>query len=74
MQPVKATPLACSSSRANPTCRGLRTYESTVFGPTCDALDRLLTGFQLRNSGERPVSVSQHGSLHRLQMPGSNFN
>ncbi|KAF9589478.1 hypothetical protein IFM89_024749 [Coptis chinensis] len=28
----------------------VRTYESTVFGPTCDALDTLLTGFQLRNS------------------------
>ncbi|XP_031265433.1 ornithine decarboxylase-like [Pistacia vera] len=44
---VTCTPLACTSNRANPTCKGLRTYNSTVFGPTCDALDTVLTGYQL---------------------------
>ncbi|XP_010266064.1 PREDICTED: ornithine decarboxylase-like [Nelumbo nucifera] len=44
---VTATPLACTSNRSNPTCRGGKTYTSTVFGPTCDALDTILTGHQL---------------------------
>ncbi|KAJ6736455.1 ORNITHINE DECARBOXYLASE-LIKE [Salix viminalis] len=44
---ITCTPLACNSNRANPTCKGLRTYSSTVFGPTCDALDTVLTGHQL---------------------------
>lgn len=44
---VTCTPLACTSNRANPTCKGLPTYKSTVFGPTCDALDTVLTGYQL---------------------------
>uniref|UniRef100_F6H0D3 Ornithine decarboxylase n=1 Tax=Vitis vinifera TaxID=29760 RepID=F6H0D3_VITVI len=40
-------PLACTSNSVNPTCRRVRTYSSTVFGPTCDALDTVLTGHQL---------------------------
>lgn len=44
---ITCTPLACSSNPRNPTCSGLRTYESTVFGPTCDALDTVMTGHQL---------------------------
>ena len=40
-------PLACNSKRANPTCKGAKTYSSTVFGPTCDALDTVLTDYQL---------------------------
>ncbi|KAH7848588.1 hypothetical protein Vadar_004832 [Vaccinium darrowii] len=40
-------PFACTSNRGNPACRGMRTYCSTVFGPTCDALDMVLTGHQL---------------------------
>ncbi|XP_062098363.1 ornithine decarboxylase-like [Humulus lupulus] len=44
---LTCVPLACSSKRANPTCEGEITYESTVFGPTCDALDTVLTGYRL---------------------------
>lgn len=31
----------------SPTCEGETTYSSTVFGPTCDALDTVLTGHSL---------------------------
>ncbi|XP_007023836.2 PREDICTED: ornithine decarboxylase [Theobroma cacao] len=40
---VILTPLACISNRGNPTCKGLKTYDSTVFGPTCAATDTILT-------------------------------
>ncbi|KAJ0085705.1 hypothetical protein Patl1_09468 [Pistacia atlantica] len=62
---VTCTPLACTTNRANPTCKGLRTYNSTVFGPTCDALDTVLTGYQLpATSGERLACVSEYGCLY----------
>ena len=41
------TPLACTSNRANPTCCGVTTYSSTVFGPTCSALDKVLIDHKL---------------------------
>ncbi|KAJ8762148.1 hypothetical protein K2173_007301 [Erythroxylum novogranatense] len=44
---VTCKPLACTSSRANPMCKGARVYNSTVFGPTCDALDTVMTGHLL---------------------------
>lgn len=44
---VEATPLASASNAANPTCGGRMTYASTVFGPTCDALDTVMTDRQL---------------------------
>ncbi|XP_057974311.1 ornithine decarboxylase-like [Malania oleifera] len=44
---VAAMPLASASNRGNPACRGGKTYCSTVFGPTCDALDTVLTGYRL---------------------------
>ncbi|XP_050230511.1 ornithine decarboxylase-like [Mercurialis annua] len=40
---VTCTPLACISNHSNPTCNGSRMWSSTVFGPTCDALDTVLT-------------------------------
>lgn len=42
-------PLACTSNPDNPTCGGgsVRTYSSTVFGPTCDAQDTVLTDYKL---------------------------
>ncbi|GLJ21409.1 hypothetical protein SUGI_0394170 [Cryptomeria japonica] len=40
---ITALPLACMSRRLNPSCHGLPKYRSTVFGPTCDALDTVLT-------------------------------
>ncbi|XVE94482.1 hypothetical protein REPUB_Repub02eG0012800 [Reevesia pubescens] len=44
---VILTPLACTSNHGNPTCKGLKTYDSTVFGPTCDATDTVLKGYPL---------------------------
>ncbi|KAK7310998.1 hypothetical protein RJT34_08834 [Clitoria ternatea] len=44
---VTCTPLACSSNPQNPTCRDLKTYASTVFGPTCDSVDTVLRDYQL---------------------------
>ncbi|XP_058070931.1 ornithine decarboxylase 1A, chloroplastic-like [Magnolia sinica] len=44
---VQAMPFAYVSRRANPTCKGLPTFRSTVFGPTCDALDTVFTDRQL---------------------------
>lgn len=40
-------PLACNSSSENPTCEGAKTYSSTVFGPTLDALDTVMKGHGL---------------------------
>ncbi|KAL5713934.1 ornithine decarboxylase [Ranunculus cassubicifolius] len=44
---VTAKPLASNSDPTNPNCVGAKTYPSTVFGPTCDALDTILTDYQL---------------------------
>ncbi|XP_031474863.1 ornithine decarboxylase-like [Nymphaea colorata] len=44
---ITAQPLACWSNRVNPTCAGMGQYTSTVFGPTCDALDTVLSGVRL---------------------------
>ncbi|KAG9442835.1 hypothetical protein H6P81_018689 [Aristolochia fimbriata] len=44
---VTALPLACASNPGNPTCAGMKTHGSTVFGPTCDALDTVLSDHQL---------------------------
>lgn len=43
---AKCTPLSLASGLT--TCKGLtRTYDSTVFGPTCDAVDEVFTGHKL---------------------------
>ncbi|KAG9444189.1 hypothetical protein H6P81_015529 [Aristolochia fimbriata] len=39
---LTASPLACKSRPENPTCEGMETYVSTVFGPTCSGLDRVV--------------------------------
>ncbi|KAL5975775.1 hypothetical protein ACLOJK_020102 [Asimina triloba] len=44
---LEAVPFAYASQRENPSCRGLPTFPSTVFGPTCDALDTVFTDRQL---------------------------
>ncbi|KAF3446844.1 hypothetical protein FNV43_RR12024 [Rhamnella rubrinervis] len=44
---VKCEALACTSNCENPTCKASQTYTSTVFGPTCDALDTVFTDYQL---------------------------
>ncbi|KAF8408604.1 hypothetical protein HHK36_004667 [Tetracentron sinense] len=44
---IHAVAFAWTSNRANPLCKGLPTFRSTVFGPTCDALDTVFTDRQL---------------------------
>ena len=44
---VICTPLANYGSNKKPTCKGLNTCDSTVYGSTCDAADTVLKGFQL---------------------------
>ncbi|RZC14606.1 Ornithine decarboxylase [Glycine soja] len=47
---VTCMPLACTSKPENPTCcrdLNLKTYPSTVFGPTCDSIDTVLRDYQL---------------------------
>jgi len=44
---VTCMPLACTSKPEDPSCRDLKTFSSTVFGPTCDSLDTVLTDYQL---------------------------
>ncbi|KAG9444190.1 hypothetical protein H6P81_015530 [Aristolochia fimbriata] len=44
---LTAWPLACKSRPENPTCEGTETYVSTVFGPTCSGLDRVVVGHPL---------------------------
>ncbi|CAN0847852.1 Ornithine decarboxylase [Linum grandiflorum] len=41
---VRCAPLAFISNPGDPTCQVPATYSSTVFGPTCDALDTVFTG------------------------------
>ncbi|PIA56739.1 hypothetical protein AQUCO_00700828v1 [Aquilegia coerulea] len=40
-------PLAVESSPDNPTCHGLKTYQSTVYGPICNCFGTILTNYQL---------------------------
>ncbi|GMH14851.1 hypothetical protein Nepgr_016692 [Nepenthes gracilis] len=44
---VNPTPFAVTSQAGNPLCKGLPTYCSTVFGPTCDSLDTVMRGLEL---------------------------
>ncbi|OIV96299.1 hypothetical protein TanjilG_09726 [Lupinus angustifolius] len=44
---VTCTPLACSSKPEDPECKNAKMYPSTVFGPTCDSLDTVLTDYLL---------------------------
>lgn len=70
---VNATPFACTSNQGNPTCRGMRTYSSTVFGPTCDALDTVLTGHQLPELQVNDWLVFPNMGAYTAAA-GSNFN
>ncbi|KAK9165032.1 hypothetical protein Scep_000223 [Stephania cephalantha] len=70
---VTATPLACTSNAANPTCRGAKTYRSTVFGPTCDALDTVLTEYQLPEMQVNDWLVFPDMGAYTAAA-GSNFN
>ncbi|CAL5332078.1 unnamed protein product [Camellia sinensis] len=70
---VNATPFACTSNRENPRCGGARTYCSTVFGPTCDALDTVLTGHQLPELQVNDWLVFPNMGAYTAAA-GSNFN
>ncbi|KAE8057315.1 hypothetical protein FH972_014016 [Carpinus fangiana] len=70
---VTCTPLACTSNRANPTCKGARTFSSTIFGPTCDALDTVLTGHQLPELQVNDWLVFPNMGAYTAAA-GSNFN
>ncbi|XP_077219580.1 ornithine decarboxylase-like [Tasmannia lanceolata] len=70
---ITALPLACSSNAGNPTCRGMRTFGSTVFGPTCDALDTVLTGHQLPELQVNDWLVFPNMGAYTASA-GSNFN
>ncbi|EEF52797.1 ornithine decarboxylase [Ricinus communis] len=45
--PPACLPLALSSNRTNPTCEGAPTHMSTLFGPTCDSVDKIVEEHQL---------------------------
>ncbi|KAB1203603.1 Ornithine decarboxylase [Morella rubra] len=70
---LTCTPLAFTSNRANPTCWGARTYSSTVFGPTCDALDTVLKGHQLPELQVNDWLVFPNMGAYTMAA-GSNFN
>ncbi|KAI8549389.1 hypothetical protein RHMOL_Rhmol06G0021000 [Rhododendron molle] len=66
-------PFACILYGGNPACRGMRTYCSTVFGPTCDALDTVLTGHQLPELQVSDWLVFPNMGAYKAAA-GSNFN
>ncbi|KAL5984058.1 hypothetical protein ACLOJK_018160 [Asimina triloba] len=70
---VSALPLACSSNPSNPCCRGLRSYRSTVFGPTCDTLDTVLSGCKLPELQVNDWLVFVNMGAY-TSSAGSNFN
>ncbi|XP_042500799.1 ornithine decarboxylase-like [Macadamia integrifolia] len=57
----------------DPTGRGVKTYLSTVFGPTCDALDTVLTGHQLPELQVDDWLVFPNMGAYTTSA-GSNFN
>ncbi|KDP36866.1 hypothetical protein JCGZ_08157 [Jatropha curcas] len=70
---VTCAPLSCASNRGNPTCKGLKRYSSTVFGPTCDALDTVLKGHQLPELQINDWLVFPNMGAYTVAA-GSNFN
>lgn len=70
---VAVMPLAVETDPANARCKGRETYDSTVFGPTCDALDKVLTGVRLPELGVGDWLVSPNMGAYTASM-GSNFN
>eukprot|EP01018_Ginkgo_biloba_P009009 Gb_37328 [translate_table: standard] len=70
---ISALPLACTSRRSNPSCSGLPTYRSTVFGPTCDALDTVLVDHSLPELAIGDWLVFPNMGAYTASA-GSNFN
>lgn len=70
---ITALPLACKSCRTNPSCIGLPKFRSTVFGPTCDALDTVLTDYVLPELAVGDWLVFPNMGAYTAAA-GSNFN
>lgn len=56
-------PLACYSDSDNIMCAAKVRYQSTVFGPTCDAMDTILKGELLPELEVGLPCVTKHGCL-----------
>ncbi|XP_021284214.1 LOW QUALITY PROTEIN: ornithine decarboxylase-like [Herrania umbratica] len=67
---VTCMPLVGASS---PKFEGARTYDSTVFGPTCDALDTVLKGYPLPQLQMNDWLVFPNMGAYTVAT-GSNFN
>ncbi|CAN1127472.1 Ornithine decarboxylase [Linum perenne] len=70
---VRCAPLAIISNPVDPTCEVAATYSSTVFGPTCDALDTVFTGRQLPELKVNDWLVFPNMGAYTAAA-GSNFN
>ncbi|XP_068645338.1 ornithine decarboxylase-like [Aristolochia californica] len=70
---ITALPLACTSNPGNPTCRGMKMWRSTVFGPTCDALDTVFSDYQLPELQVNDWLVFPNMGAYTAAA-GSNFN
>ncbi|OMO87328.1 Ornithine/DAP/Arg decarboxylase [Corchorus capsularis] len=70
---VTCTPLAEASKHGNPTCKGAKTHDSTVFGPTCDALDTVLKDYPLPELQVNDWLVFPNMGAYTAAA-GSNFN
>ncbi|XVE89851.1 hypothetical protein DITRI_Ditri20bG0027600 [Diplodiscus trichospermus] len=70
---VLCTPLANNGSNKNPTCKGLKTCDSTVFGPTCGAVDTVLKGVQLPEMEMNDLLVFHNMGAYTSSC-GSDFN
>ncbi|MBA0858885.1 hypothetical protein Goshw_001460 [Gossypium schwendimanii] len=66
---VICTPLTIK----NPTCEGLKTWNSTVFGPTCDPNDIVLKGFKLPELDVNDSLVFQNMGAYTSSR-GNDFN
>lgn len=71
---AKCNSLACTSNGANPTCKALRKYSSTVFGPTCDAIDKIFTGQILPELQVGDWLVFSHMGAYTAPACGTSFN
>ncbi|KAK8974751.1 hypothetical protein V6N11_024393 [Hibiscus sabdariffa] len=70
---ITCVPLAGSSNGGDPTCKEARSYDSTVFGPTCDALDTVLKGYRLPELNVDDWLVFPNMGAYTAAA-GSNFN
>ncbi|KAL6966306.1 ornithine decarboxylase [Sarracenia purpurea var. burkii] len=70
---VTPIPFVCRSNGGDPTCRGEKTYCSTVFGPTCDAMDTVATRLPLPEMEVGDWMVFQNMGAY-TKASGTDFN